>query len=64
MSSLGEESMIDRGDHSMRRPIHVALLTSGEVDPTAGGAFTADEALLLQIMAALSLRLNLVMRLS
>ena len=42
MSSLGEESMIDRGDHSKRRPIHVALLTSGEVDPTAGGAFTAD----------------------
>ena len=37
----------------MRRPIHVALLTSGEVNPAAGGAFTADEALLLQIIAAL-----------
>jgi glycosyltransferase involved in cell wall biosynthesis len=37
----------------MRRPIHVALLTSGDVSPAAGGAFTADEALLRQVVEAL-----------
>ena len=45
--------MAEGARHPMRRPIHVALITAGDVGPAAGGAYTADAALLRQVMGAL-----------
>jgi glycosyltransferase involved in cell wall biosynthesis len=45
--------MASASNREMRQPIHVALLTSGVVSPTAGGAYTADDALLHQVLEAL-----------
>ena len=45
---------MDKGErNALRRPIHVALITSGQVGIDAGGAYTADEALLRQVTSAL-----------